>query len=273
MPPDSAPDVDNVPPGAYAFRMDSTKPILYVGDSSLATTACYLAGVLAHAGLAFDYLPSNQPIAPALRGRRRSLYLISDYPVKNWTDADFRTVVSAVAEGSGLLMIGGWESFHGRDGEYHASPLAEVLPVIMTPRDDREQSRRPWVVCAAATDHPILTGLPFDQPPIVGGFNRVAPKAEAEVLLQAVPLEIVVHEGAVRAEPGSAEPLLVVGAYGQGRTVALATDAAPHWVGTLVDWGERHIVARAPRAEAVEVGCWYAEFFARLIRWTARLAG
>ncbi len=36
---------------------------------------------------------------------------------------------------------------------------------------------------------------------------------------------------------------LVVGQHGRGRTAALATDVAPHWVGGLVDWGDR---ARRP---------------------------
>ena len=45
--------------------------------------------------------------------------------------AQMAHLVDCVRGGSGLLMIGGWESFHGRLGEYQGSPLAEVLPVVI----------------------------------------------------------------------------------------------------------------------------------------------
>ncbi len=64
------------------------------------------------------------------------LYIISDYSVKNWIGADFEHLSRAVRAGAGLLMIGGWESYHGLAGEYHKSPLKELLPVTMESRDD-----------------------------------------------------------------------------------------------------------------------------------------
>ena len=97
--------------------------ILYAGDTSLATAAAYLAGVLTHHGLPFEHLASDQPIGPALSGAGRRLYIISDYPVNNWRPDDFETVMAAVEAGAGLLMIGGWESFHGQAGHYGLSPL------------------------------------------------------------------------------------------------------------------------------------------------------
>ena len=245
-----------------------TAPILYAGDTSLASAAAYLAGILSHADLPFDYLASDQPISPALAGAHRDLYIISDYPVKNWTAADFQTVAAAVRDGAGLLMIGGWESFHGLCGEYHNSPLAEVLPVTMQDHDDRVQSRRPWVL-RAVRSHPILDGLPFDAPPTIGGFNRVSLRPGATELLRGVAVEISNTPGnGLSLTTGASETLLVIGQFGKGRTAALACDVAPHWVGTFVDWGTPRVSARAAGAEGVEVGCHYAEFFARLVRWT-----
>ncbi|MBN1555658.1 MAG: hypothetical protein JXA11_13015 [Phycisphaerae bacterium] len=260
--------VDNASSEAYASGMNTEQTILYAGDTSLTTAASYLAGVLTHAGLAFDYIAGDQPIAPALTEGPRNLYIISDYPVKNWTDAAFQAVISAVRNGAGLLMIGGWESYHGLAGEYHDSPLAEALPITMEDVDDRVQSRRAWLM-RAVESHPILDGLPFRTPPTVGGFNRITPKPDATELLRAVAVEIsnAPDEG-LQLTTGASESLLVVGAYGQGRTAALATDVAPHWVGTFVDWGTPRVSAQAPGAEAVEVGCHYAEFFTRLVKWT-----
>jgi hypothetical protein len=70
--------------------------------------------------------------------------------------------------------------------------------------------------------------------------------------------------------PGAESPLLVVGEYGRGRTAALATDVAPHWVGGLVDWGDQRVVQQVG-AGFIDVGNWYARFFRNLLVWTGRL--
>jgi len=244
--------------------------VLYAGDTSLATAASYLAGVLTHAGVPFDYLASDQPIAPALTDRSHALYILSDYPVNNWRPADFEAVRSAVAGGAGLLMIGGWESFHGAAGEYPGSPLADVLPVVMQSHDDRVNSASPCVI-EVRREHPVVEGLPFNVPPTVGGYNRIVPKPDAMQVLSLRPIEIAAAAGELRLTAGQAEPLLVVGSYGDGRTAAFASDVAPHWVGTLVDWGTPRITAKANGAEPVEVGGHYAELLTRLVRWTGRI--
>ena len=251
--------------------------ILYAGDSHLGSAAAYLAGVLTRAGLPFDYVPGDAPLglSPERAGPR--LYILSDYPVKNLTDSDFRRIVEDVDRGSGLLMIGGWESFHGAAGEYHESPLADVLPVHMQAADDRVNAPQPCFV-EKRTDHPILEGLPLERPPTIGGYNRVRAKAGAEVLLSArhFAVEVRPHGGgtARRGEteygftPGRRDPLLVVGRHGSGRAAAFTSDVAPHWVGGLVDWGPDRVGARAPGADEIEVGSHYAEFLVNLVRWT-----
>jgi uncharacterized membrane protein len=70
--------------------------------------------------------------------------------------------------------------------------------------------------------------------------------------------------------PGAESPLLVVGEHGRGRTAALATDVAPHWVGGLVDWGDQRVVQQVG-AGFIDVGNWYARFFRNLLVWTGRL--
>jgi hypothetical protein len=254
--------------------------ILYAGDTRLDGAAAYLAGVLTHAGLPFDYVASDAPLRLALGAAEPRLYILSDYPVKNLTDADFRRIVGDVETGCGLLMIGGWESFHGAAGEYHRSPLAEVLPVHMQASDDRVNAPQPCLL-EKRTDHPILHGLPLEHPPGIGGYNLVRPKADAGVLLAARHFAVDVRqrddpEDACRDDrfaseyaftPGEPAPLLVVGRHGRGRTAAFTSDVAPHWVGGLVDWGPERIEARAPGASGIEVGSLYAELFTRLVRW------
>lgn len=255
--------------------------ILYAGDSHLAGAAAYLAGVLTHAGLPFDYVSGDAPLGLSSDGAGPRSYVFSDYPVKNLTDADFRRIVGDVERGSGLLMIGGWESFHGAAGEYHRSPLADVLPVHMQDSDDRVNAPHPCLV-EQRIDHPILDGLPLAHPPTIGGYNRVRPRGDAQVLLSARHFAVDTHrrppsEGPGRDDGsdveytftrGEQDPLLVVGHHGRGRVAAFTSDVAPHWVGGLVDWGPERVRARAPGAEEIEVGSHYAAFFTRLVRWT-----
>lgn len=244
------------------------KKILYAGDTELTSAASYLAGILTHFKLPFDYLPSNKPISTALKNKRYNLYILSDYPASNFRRADFAAMLKAIKAGAGLLMIGGWESFHGLAGEYAGSPLEEAIPVRIQRRDDRVNSSQPWILEKAA-DHPILRGLPLHRPPTVGGYNKVACQRGSKVLLVARQLQIGVSKtGKFQFRTDRDAPLLVVGNYGQGRTAAFTSDVAPHWVGTLVDWGKKRINAQATGGNAIEVGCDYAKFFARIIRWT-----
>ena len=249
----------------------NAKRILYAGDTSLGGAAAYLAGILTRAGLGFDYVASDEPLSPHLAENEPTLYIISDYPVKNIAPEDFATLVAAVRGGAGLLMIGGWESFHGLAGEYPGTPLAEVLPVEMQSADDRVNRAQPCLVERVA-DHGIVDGLPFDRPPGIGGYNRVTAKPHAATILVARHVAVATEQGSDGARytftPGEASPLLVLGSFGKGRTAALATDVAPHWVGGFVDWGNARVTAQAPGAGDIEVGCWYAEFFIRLVRWT-----
>ena len=243
------------------------KRILYAGDTALTQAASYLAGVLSHAGFDFDYLASDEPL-PERRDRvDYDLYILSDFPVKNVTSEQFGTIADRVRAGAGLLMIGGWESFHGAAGEYHDSPLVDVLPVTMADTDDRVNCPQPCLVEQAA-EHEIVAGLPWERPPGVGGYNRLVAKGQAEVLLRVRTFAVEAAGGRMTFTPGAAAPLLVVGKFGSGRAAAFASDAAPHWVGGLVDWGDRRITACAPGSVEIEVGNHYAQLFANLVRWT-----
>jgi uncharacterized membrane protein len=262
--------------------------ICYLGDDHLQGAAAYLAGILVHYGMAFDYVPSAESPPSGFASTPYSAYVVSDYPAARWGDAAMAHVAARVEQGAGLVMIGGWDSFHGRLGEYHQSPLAEVLPVTMQACDDRRNFPQPCLIEKVA-DHEILAGLPWDQPPGIGGVNAVTPKPGAETLLAAA--EFSVRHGAplksVRlagresvaasfavVRSGQAfefistghAPLLVVGRHGAGRTAALATDVAPHWVGGFVDWGDQRIV-QAIGGGMIEVGNWYARFFRNLVAW------
>ncbi len=110
--------------------------------------------------------------------------------------------------------------------------------------------------------HPILKGLPWDEPPMVCGCNIVKPKKDATVLLAV--RKLMIEKG--RLSLGKeALPLLVLGSFGQGKTGAVTTDFAPHWVGGMVDWGPKRITAQAPGGRKIEVGNHYIAFIRNLL--------
>jgi uncharacterized membrane protein len=243
--------------------------ICYLGDDTIQGAASYLIGVMTHFGLAFDHVPSLEPPDTDFTSRQYALYVLSDYPAARFRAGQIEHMVRCVESGSGLAMFGGWESFFGRRGEYHCSPLADVLPVAMLDRDDRRNSAQPCLI-EKVRQHPMLDALPWDQPPGIGGYNAVSVKPDAETLLRAVHFSVRFRDGTFEFSRGESAPLLVVGGYGKGRTAALTTDVAPHWVGGLVDWGNRRLFQEIP-AGFIEVGNWYAEFFRNLLVWTGRI--
>lgn len=251
--------------------MTANKLILYCGDTALREAASYLAGVMTHFSIAFDYLASNQRFSDEFLSRAYRGIVLSDYPAINFTPGQLTKLAEKVHQGMGLLMIGGWASFTGANREYTETVLKEVLPVMMQEQDDRVNSWMPCVV-EKKKGHAIVDGLPFDGcSPSVGGFNRFQAKPDAETILTVRPIGVSREEDNLVFSPcPESDPLLVVGHYGSGRVCAFASDVAPHWVGGLVDWGDARLSFRAEGGSRREAGNWYAAFFDSLIRWVMK---
>lgn len=245
--------------------------ILYLGDTHLKDAAAYLAGLLHHFGWEFDYLPSDSRPTASHWEQDYGLFILSDYPAANLSAADHQAILDRVAKGAGLLMIGGWESFHGMGGDWNGTPIGNALPVEIADADDRRNCDQP-VLVRRTMDHPITKDLPWEErPPVIGGFNQVQPKSEAQVLLEACVFDAKrTGEEQFLFQPAERHPLLAVGTFQKGKTAALMTDAAPHWVGPLVDWGTPRVSAQAPHANAVEVGGHYTQFLRQLLEWTSQ---
>ncbi|NUQ65294.1 MAG: hypothetical protein HUU20_22740 [Pirellulales bacterium] len=243
--------------------------ICYLGDDDFSGAAIYLAGIMAHYGLAYDHVASPQPPPESFESLQYALYVVSDYPAARFRASQLLHMAECIRRGSGLLMLGGWESYYGRLGEYHRSALVEVLPVELAEEDDRRNCAQPCLIHKVA-EHPILDGLPWETPPGIGGFNWFRPKLETATLLESVRFSVRREGDEYRFTAGERAPLLVLGEHGKGRTAALATDVAPHWVGGFVDWGDRRVVQDI-EGGFIDVGNWYAQFFRNLLVWTGRL--
>ncbi len=122
-------------------------------------------------------------------------------------------VADFVAAGGGLVMVGGYMSFTGIDARarYGMSPLAAVLPVELLPYDDRIEAPQGLSPELVARQHPAIGDTPPDWPVLLG-YNRTTAKPGSTVI----------------ATVGG-DPLLAVGAHGQGRVAVFTSDLAPHW--------------------------------------------
>jgi hypothetical protein len=264
-------------PGSDSLPMKKSdgqrnSPYLYLGDDNVSGAAGYLAGVMAYFGLEYIHYPSDRPLDSEILTRNWSAVVISDYPAARIAPELMHGIVEMVSSGTGLLMIGGWDSFQGQGGGYFSSPVGDILPVILEPGDDRVNSSAPCLA-AGKRNHPIVGNLPFDtDSPGIGGFNRFRAKNTEDVILEYRMYRASVspsgaHELTPESGPG---PLLVAGRHGRGRVTAWASDVAPHWVGGLVDWGPERVETRGSGdAGIVEVGNLYAEFFRNMLLWTA----
>jgi uncharacterized membrane protein len=132
-----------------------------------------------------------------------------------------------VRGGGGLVMIGGYYSFQGINAgaRYHRTPVEEALPVECLPYDDRLEVPEGFRAELVRPEHPILAGL-TDPWPLLLGLNEVRVKSGPDVeLLARVP------------DSEGGHPLLVAGRFGQGRTLAWASDIGPHWLPQeFADW-------------------------------------
>jgi uncharacterized membrane protein len=129
-----------------------------------------------------------------------------------------------VRDGGGLAMFGGVRGFDS--GGYGESALKEALPVELDGKGSYQNGAtlRP-ALTAAGKAHPITRLLPnprsneetWSKMPPLTGYNEVR-AARGETLVTAS-----------GSGSGGAVPLLTVGRFGKGRTLALMSDEAWRW--------------------------------------------
>jgi len=132
-----------------------------------------------------------------------------------------KLVADYVREGGALIMTGGYVDFQGFQGKgnYHGSEIEEVLPVNIMDKDDRVERTDGTEVTISKENHPILEGIPSTWPKFLG-YQKLMPKDNSEVL----------------ATIGDNDPLIIVGEAEKGKSMAFATDLAPHWGTDFVKW-------------------------------------
>lgn len=189
----------------------------------------YLRSALESTGVSFTHMPSHQaatdfPLTLADLDRY-DVVILSDIGANTlllhpdvWLRGNsvpnrLKLLAQWVAEGGALAMAGGYYSFAGIYGasKYYRTPIEEMLPVSIYTFDDRIESPEGAQAEVLLPDHPIVRGLPAEWPLLLG-YNEVVVKPNATLI----------------ARVGE-HPLLVVGEYGKGRTLAWTSDIGPHW--------------------------------------------
>ncbi|MCC6494013.1 MAG: hypothetical protein IT424_13445 [Pirellulales bacterium] len=208
------------------------------------------AALATHADLHVEYEAINYR-TPELDYRNRlredkfDVFLIGDVDVNGLSTQSWKEMARAVERGAGLAMLGGFHSFG--PGGFADSPLESVLPINMS-RTDRQSFNEPprpdmhlpgplkmLPEVRSGQVHPIMRladgeaneALWRSLPPLDGAnrFDRLQLKSAAAQVW-------AISDQADRA------PLLVLSAYGDGRSAALAVDSTWHW--QMEGFGEVH---------------------------------
>jgi uncharacterized membrane protein len=163
-----------------------------------------------------------------------------------------------VRGGGALAMVGGEQSFG--DGRYGETAIAEVLPVAPVDGSSMAEGELALRLTSDGKRHPVTRLAPGDAanesawrglPPVtaVNLTRALAPGAGASILLEAPGVLV----------DGRAAPLVAVREVGEGRTLAVATDASWRWGFLAAESGQGN------RA--------YLRFWNQALRWLVRDPG
>jgi len=139
-------------------------------------------------------------------------------PTETWLQGQskpnrLQVLAEWVRGGGGLLMAGGYLSFQGFEGKarFHDSPIEEILPVTISPYDDRVEAPQGAQPHLENHDHAIVRGVSHEWPVLLG-YNRVTMKDDATLVASV-----------------DGDVLIATQQVGRGRTAVWTSDIGPHW--------------------------------------------
>ena len=186
--------------------------------------------------------------------RRFDIFIIGDVDRSLFTGPQMENLKTVIAEGRGLIMLGGYSSFG--PGGYAGTPVEDILPVTVGPRTTGQETT-PFVLklTAEGANHPIFhgtadffayqSGAPQEKLPYLKGCNILGAKRPGADILAVHP---------ERANEFGPLTVLAVQQYGKGRTAAFAADTTYQW----------YLPYRALGRESP-----YIKFWTQMVRWLA----
>ncbi len=127
--------------------------------------------------------------------------------------------------GGGILFLGGRAAL--ADGGYGASPLAELLPVLLPPQKPTFHRDQAGVELTPAGRDSLITRLAEDAGENVKRWQALPKLADYQELGAPKPGATVLAQ--LLTPAGGALPLLVTENYGRGRTAVMATGGSWRW--------------------------------------------
>lgn len=155
-------------------------------------------------------------------------FIIGDVPAEIFGQERLQKLAVCVDQGAGLMMIGGTGSFGA--GNYQNTPLALLLPVMMSARDPQLKDEVKMLPTRAGLSNSILqiaspdqNRARWEQLPELKGANvlKLKPGSGAQVL----------------AETPTKIPLMIAQNVGRARVLAFAGDTTWQWA-FQDDWGK-----------------------------------
>ena len=134
-----------------------------------------------------------------------------------------RLTVEAVEAGKRIMFMGGWLSFTGEMGKggWNRTRLREILPVRCSDYEDLVENTEGFTAALEPAGQSIFPNIDFDTFHPILGYNKVLPRDGCETFL-------TVKE--------TGDPLVTIGQFGQGKTLAYMSDPAPHWGCNFIYW-------------------------------------
>jgi uncharacterized membrane protein len=189
-----------------------------------------------------NYRRQQLDLREQLREGKFDVILLGNVDYVGLNEPTWKMIADEVGKGTGLAMLGGFHSFG--PGGFRMTPMDAVLPIVMGPAErqnfgepTRQDMHLPGPVRMipvkfGQTLHPILqlddeTSAKFDWlqlPPLEGAnrFSRMGLKPNATIVAE--------------ADDPQRSPLIVAGAWGDGRTAAVAFDTT--WIWQMEGFGE-----------------------------------
>jgi len=184
--------------------------------------------------------------------RRFDVFILGDLHRSYFSAQQMANLKTAVHEGRGLLMLGGYNSFG--PGGYQGTPIEEMLPVEVGPPGIGQETT-PFVLklTPEGANHPIFHGTrDFFQYQSTTPRERLPLLKGCTVLKRAKPGASILAVHPERSNATGPLVVLAVQQYGDGRTAAFAADTTYQW----------YLPFRAMGRESP-----YIKFWSQMVRW------
>ena len=178
------------------------------------------------------------------------LVILQDCPRRLLRGGIENLLVGYVKEGGALLMTGGEGSF-GRGG-YASSPLAKILPVVLSPREAVITGGFPPLLTLKGRAHPV-TGLESDPNLNELAWADLPPLLEVNFVAGVAPGAQVLAIHPTLRLGKKPLPVIAVGRYGQGKLMVIT--GSPLWRWDFLEWGFG------------KSNSYYLRFWSNAIRW------